>query len=560
MDPIWVKSYPPGVPATYDFPKVPVTQLLDDSVQRFPNRVALEFHGNTITYKQLAEQVDRFASVLASMGVTRGTRVGTLTPNVPQMVVAFFATLRLGGIIVCNNPLYTERELEHQINDSGIEVLLVLDLMYPKVKAIRDDCPALREVIVASVFENFSGIKAFLGPKLKKDAWLAIPSSEPVKRWKDLMSRAPGGAKQAEIDPQHDLALLQYTGGTTGVSKGVMLTHSNIVSNCYQAKLWLQDLKEGEETVMCALPLFHSYGQTMCMNVGIFTGATLVLEPNPRDAGGLLATVRRTKPTIFPGVPTLYQNLLAHPDLGKTDMRSVRLCASGAAPLPVEVQERWEKVTGGRLVEGYGLSETSPLSHCNPLYGKRKIGTIGLPVTSTECKLVDVDDPSKEVPAPGPGELCIRGPQVMQGYWNKQDETDQVIINGWLHTGDIAEIDEDGFFKIVDRKKDMILVGGFNVYPRDIEEVIYQNPKVLECAVIGVPGGKSGESVKAFIAPKPGETITEQEIDAFLRERLTGYKIPKAYEFRTELPKSMIGKVLRKELREDEKKKAQQGS
>ncbi|MCA1830254.1 MAG: long-chain fatty acid--CoA ligase, partial [Actinobacteria bacterium] len=474
MDETWVKSYPPGVPATYDFPNVPVTALLDDSAARFPDRVAVEFHGNRLTYKQLAREIDKCASVLRDLGVGKGTRVGTLMPNVPQMVITFFATLRLGGIIVCNNPLYTEPELEHQLNDAGIEVLVVLDLMYPKIKAVRDDCPKLREVIVASVFDNFSGIKAFLAPKMKKDAWLPIGAGEPVRKWKDLMRRARGGVPQEPVDPQHDLALLQYTGGTTGVSKGVMLTHYNIVANCYQAKLWLQDLKEGGETVMCALPLFHSYGQTMCMNVGVFAAATLVLEPNPRDAGGLLATVRRTKPTIFPGVPTLYQNLLAHPDLEKTDMHSVRLCASGAAPLPIEVQERWERVTGGRLVEGYGLSETAPMSHCNPLYGKRKIGTIGLPVTGTECKLVDVDDPSKEVPAPGPGELCIRGPQVMQGYWNKPEETDQVLINGWLHTGDIAEIDDDGFFKIVDRKKDMIIVGGFNVYPRDIEEVIYQ--------------------------------------------------------------------------------------
>jgi long-chain acyl-CoA synthetase len=292
------------------------------------------------------------------------------------------------------------------------------------------------------------------------------------------------------------------------------------------------------------------------MNLGILLGAMLVMVPNPRDMAHLLKTVSRTRPTLFPGVPTLYVNLLNHPDAAGVDLRSIKYCFSGAAPLPQEVQEQFEKVTGGKLVEGYGLSETSPISHGNPLDGKRKIGTIGLPVPNTECKLVDVDDPSKEIEPPGPGELCIRGPQIMLGYWNRQDETDEVLRDGWLHTGDIAEMDEDGFFKIVDRKKDMIIVGGFNVYPRDVEEILYQHPAVLECAVVGLPSKKSGETVKAYIVLKPGATATEQEIEAFCRERLTAYKVPKLYEFRAELPKTMVGKVLRRALLEEEKAKA----
>jgi long-chain acyl-CoA synthetase len=291
------------------------------------------------------------------------------------------------------------------------------------------------------------------------------------------------------------------------------------------------------------------------MNVGIMLAGKLVLEPNPRDLPAVLHTIGRTKPTIFPGVPTLYANLLAHPKLKETDMSSIRLCFSGAAPLPVEVQEQWEKVTGGRLVEGYGLSETSPIATGNPLYGKRKIGTIGLPVPETDIMLVDVDDPSKVVSPPGPGELCIKGPQVMQGYWNRPDETQEVLRDGWLYTGDIAEVDEDGFFKIVDRKKDMIIVGGFNVYPRDVEEVLYSNPKVLEAAVIGKPNPRSGETVKAFIVLKPGQTMDAKEIEAYTRENLTAYKVPKEFEFRDDLPKTMVGKVLRRALVEEERQK-----
>jgi long-chain acyl-CoA synthetase len=557
MDRIWVKSYPPGVPATLELPEKPLTALLDESVQKFPNNIATDFEGQTLTYAQLGQAVDRFAGVLRDLGVGKGTRVGTLLPNLPQNVITYYAALRLGGIMVENNPLYTERELEHQLNDAGIEVLVTMDQMYPKIKAIRNELPKLREVIVTNVFDAFKGIKALLGPMTKKgkSVLAPVPRSEPVKFWKDVMKGAKGGVPQTPVDAKEDLALLQYTGGTTGVSKGVMLTHFNLVSNCTQATAWFTDAEPGKESVLIALPLFHSYGQTVCMNLGIMLGGKLILEPNPRDLPAVLRTINRTRPTIFPGVPTLYANLLAHPKLKETDMTSIRLCLSGAAPLPGEVQEQWEKVTGGRLVEGYGLSETSPCTHGNPLYGKRKIGTIGLPLPETDCMLVDVEDPSKEVPAPGPGELCIKGPQVMQGYWNRQDETTEVLRNGWLYTGDIAEVDDEGYFKIVDRKKDMILVGGFNVYPRDVEEVLYANPKILECAVIGKPNARSGETVKAFIVLKPGETMTAEEAEKYCRENLTAYKVPKEFEFVDDLPKTMVGKVLRRQLVEQERQK-----
>lgn len=557
MEPIWLKSYPKGVPHTIDYPDVPVTALLDQSAARFPNNPAIDFQGARMTYAQLRDTVDRFASALEKLGVGKGTRVGIILPNLPQNVVAYYATLRLGGIVVENNPMYTERELTHQLEDAGVEVLVTLDLFYDKVKAIRPELPKLREVVVTDVFDGLHGLKAKLGRLLKgKQLSKPVPASENVRQYRDLISSGTTGTKQAHLNPKEDLALLQYTGGTTGVSKGVMLTHFNLVANCYQGASWFTGMKPGQERVCIALPIFHSYGQTVCMNLAIHLGGLMILVPNPRDLPALLKTLARTKPTVFPGVPTLYANLLALPDLKEHDLSSIRACLSGAAPLPLEVQQQWQRTVGGNLVEGYGLSETSPISHANPLDGSGKIGTIGMPVPDTECKLVDVDNPRKEIKPPGPGELCIKGPQVMQGYWNRPDETEVTIIKGWLHTGDVAEVDTDGYFKIVDRKKEMILVGGFNVYPRDVEEILYQNPKVLEAAVVGIPHARSGEQVKAFIVLKPGMQATEKEFEDFCRERLTAYKVPKQYEFRSELPKTMVGKVLRRVLLEEEKQKA----
>ena len=556
MEPRWFKSYPPGVPERVEVPEAPLTKLLDDSVARFPDNPAIFFEGSRMTYRQLGEAVNRFASALAKLGVKKGTRVGFILPNLPQNVIAYYATLRLGGTVIENNPQYTERELTHQLEDAGVEVVITLDRFYELLAKVRPHVPMLREVIVTTVFDGVGGIKGMLGPILKRKLLVPIPAGAQVRKWKDVMRSGDGRVQQAPIDPHTDLALLQYTGGTTGLSKGVMLTHHNLVANAYQGRAWFAKAEPGKEVGMVALPIFHSYGQTVCMNLGIMLAGMLVLVPDPRDMTHLLKIVNDTRPTLFPGVPTLYINMLNHPDLSKTDMTSIKFCFSGAAPLPLEVQEQFEAVTGGVLVEGYGLSETAPISHGNPLEGKRKIGTIGLPVPNTECKLVDVDDPSKEVEPPGPGELCIKGPQVMQGYWNKPEETAEVLRDGWLYTGDIAEMDEDGFFKIVDRKKDMIIVGGFNVYPRDVEEILYQHPKVRECAVVGIPGGKSGETVKAYIVVKSGVTLTKEEIETFSREHLTAYKVPKLWEFRDDLPKTMVGKVLRRALLEEEKAKA----
>ena len=553
----WTANYPPGVPETYDYPVVPVTQFLDDAARNYANAPALDFMGNRLTFAQLKQQVDRFASALKTLGVGKGTPVGLVLPNLPQNVIAYYAALRLGGIVIENNPMYTERELQHQLEDAGVEVLITLDQFYAKVKAIRPELPKLREIVVTNVFDAMHGLKALIGPMTKKgkEAMAPVSKAEPVRFWKDVLKSASGSVQQAQLDPKTDLALLQDTGGTTGVSKGVMLTHYNLVANAWQNRVWLTDMQPGKEIGIAALPLFHSYGQTICMNLSTLCAGLLVLIPNPRDIKNLLREIDRTKPTLFPGVPTLYVNLLNHPDLKNYKLDSIRVCVSGAAPLPVEVQQQWEKVTGGKLVEGYGLSETSPSTHANAIYGKRKPGAIGLPLPDTDCMLVDVDDPTKIVPPPGPGELVIKGPQVMQGYWNRPDETAEVLKDGWLYTGDIAEVDDEGYFKIVDRKKDMIIVGGFNVYPRDVEEILYQNPKILEAAVIGIRDKKSGETVKAFIVLKSGQTATEDEIEAFCRERLTAYKVPKLYEFRKDLPKTMVGKVLRRALAEEERAK-----
>jgi len=361
-----------------------------------------------------------------------------------------------------------------------------------------------------------------------------------------------------DIDPAEDLAVLQYTGGTTGVSKGAMLTHRNLVANVHQCLAWFPDIRMGKESILCTLPFFHSYGMTVDMNFGVLSGSTLVLIPNPRDLHMVLKAITKHRPTLFPGVPAMYIALINNPDVqsGKMDVTSIRACLSGAAPLPVEVQQEFERLTGGKLVEGYGLSESSPVTHANPLDGIRKAGSIGMPVPNTEVRVVDVEDRAKELPLGEIGELAVKGPQVMKGYWNMPEETDNVMdADGWLYTGDIAQADETGFFYIVDRKKDMIIASGYNIYPRDVEEVIFEHPKVEDVAVAGIPDPKRGETVKAYVVLKEGQTATEEEIIEFCRDKLSKYKVPTAVEFRTELPKTMVGKVLRRVLVEEEKKK-----
>ncbi|MFL6138925.1 MAG: AMP-binding protein [Frankiaceae bacterium] len=557
----WLASYPAEVPPDYDFPAVPMTRFLDDAAAAFPTRTALAFLGSTMTYRELREAVDRFASALAGLGVRKGDRVALVLPNCPQNVIAFYATLRLGAVVVEHNPLYTAHEMGHQLADCGAVVAIVLDKVHETVAQVRGGT-ALRHVVVTSVTDYLPRSKQLLLklplPAIqKRRAEIAadVPSDADVLSFTKLLAGASGSAPQADIDPAADLALLQYTGGTTGLSKGAMLTHANLVANAYQGRLWLVDARAGQETTLAVLPLFHAYGLTLCMSITVLLGGTLVLLPR-FDLGMVFEAVDRWRPTVFPGVPPIYKAIIDSPEAAKHDLRSIRACVSGAMKLPLEIQEQFERITGGRLVEGYGMTETSPITHANPLAGQRKTGTIGLPITGTRCRIVDQDDPAVVV-APGqPGELVIAGPQVMRGYWQRQEETaDAFTADGYFRTGDIAVMDDDGFFSIVDRKKELIIAGGFNIYPSEVEEVLFRHPGVADCAVAGVPDAYRGETVKAFIVPKPGHELTEAEVIEHCKRELAAYKVPKLVELRAELPRTMVGKVLRRVLVEEERAK-----
>jgi long-chain acyl-CoA synthetase len=556
----WLDNYPPGVPERVELPKASLAGLLEAAARDFPHAPALHFEGRTISYAQLHQQARRFSGVLAGLGVGRGTKVGLILPNCPQAVVALFGALRLGATVVQNNPLYTERELGHQLADAGVEVLVCLDLTYERVKALRSRT-SIREVIVTSVLDELSGLKRRLAPYTKKGkaASASIGKDEPVRRWRDALASAPAAPELVEVDADHDLALLQYTGGTTGVSKGVMLSHANLRSNVEQVRAWFPDADPGREVMMAVLPFFHVYGLTVCLLLGMRLGAALVLLPR-FDLDGVLAAVDRYRPTLFPGVPTMYVAINNEVEKGGHDLSSIKACLSGAAALPLEVAERFERFSGGRLVEGYGLSESSPVAIANPIYGKRKAGTIGMPIPDTLARIADPDDPSRTMPAGDKGELALAGPQVMQGYWNQPDETAQVLRDGWLLTGDMAVMDEEGYFSIVDRKKELIIAGGYNIYPREVEEVLYEHPKILEVCVAGVPDSYRGEIVKAFVVLRPGEQASTDEIREFAKTRLAAYKVPRAVEFRDELPKTLIGKVLRRALIEEEQARQKAGS
>jgi long-chain acyl-CoA synthetase len=558
----WLDNYPPGVPEHVELPKASLAGLLEDAARDFPHAPALHFEGRTISYAQLHQQARRFSGVLAGLGVGRGTKVGLILPNCPQAVVALFGALRLGATVVQNNPLYTERELDHQLADAGVEVLVCLDLTYDRVKALRART-SIREVIVTSVLDELPGLKRRLAPYTRKGkaASASIGKDEPVRRWREALASAPATPELVEVDADNDLALLQYTGGTTGVSKGVMLSHANLRANVEQVRAWFPDADPGREVMMAVLPFFHVYGLTVCLLLGLRLGAALVLLPR-FDLDGVLAAVDKYRPTLFPGVPTMYVAINNAVEKGGHDLSSIKACLSGAAALPLEVAERFERFSGGRLVEGYGLSETSPVAIANPIYGKRKAGTIGMPIPDTLARVADPDDPSRTMPAGERGELALAGPQVMKGYWNQPDETAQVLVDGWLLTGDMAVMDEEGYFSIVDRKKELIIAGGYNIYPREVEEVLYEHPKILEVCVAGIPDSYRGEIVKAFVVLRPGEQASSDEIREFAKTRLAAYKVPREVEFRDELPKTMIGKVLRRALVEEEqaKQKAETGA
>ncbi|HEY47416.1 MAG: hypothetical protein AMJ88_02470 [Anaerolineae bacterium SM23_ 63] len=558
----WLKFYEPHVPEHIDYPEMTLPEALEETARKHPDHVAHIFKDSKITYREHIEAVNRFAAALQGLGVKKGDRVAIHLPNCPQFPISYAATLKIGGIVVPCNPVYTARELNHQLNDSGAEVIVTLSAMYPIIKHIRSETK-LRHVVVAKIKTFFPTLTKLLFTLLleKKSGHKADISGDENTYWfSDLLAEAPEKPQPVDIS-WDDTAVLMYTGGTTGVSKGAQLTHKNIFVNAYQVITWVNGM-DAKNTVLTAIPLYHSYGMTCCMNPGAITPGTTILVPDPRDVEDVLKSIHKYRPDLYPGVPALYISINNHPDVKKYDLTSLKACNSGAAPLPVEVQQQFQKITGARLVEGYGLSEASPVTHANPIYGECRLGTIGLPYPDTEVKIVDADTGERVLGIGEIGELCIRGPQVMKGYWNMPTETANTLRTGpeggepWLHTGDIAVMDKDGYSQIVDRKKDMILgAGGYNIYPREIEDVLFENPKILEAGVAGVPVPGKGERVKAFVVLKPGETATEEEILAFLREKVAPYKVPKYVEFRDELPKTLTGKVLRRALVEEETKR-----
>jgi len=548
MDRPWLKFYEEGVPHHIPYPAIPLYHLLDNAVKNFPEHDAVIFLDRTITYRQLGEEVTRVASGLAQKGLKKGQRMAIMLPNCPQYIVAYYAILKIGGIVVNVSPMYVERELEFQLRDAGVEIILALRDLFPRLEAVREKIP-LKTIILTDLIETGDL------PKQKSGTTAASGVYEYAEVL-EMGRRLP--PPYVQVDP-NEVALLQYTGGTTGISKGAMLTHRNLVSDVLQCVSWNHDAVKGEERMLAVLPFFHVYGMTVTMNEAIELAATIILLPR-FNVDEALEAINLYQPTRFPGVPTMYMAIINHPQLKNYNLSSIRVCSSGSAPMPIEAQKRFEELTGAKISEGYGLTEASPVTHANPFNGKRKIGSIGLPRPDVDAKIVDLKTGQKDLPPGEEGELCIRGPQVMLGYWNRPEETKKTLRNGWLYTGDIGRMDEEGYFYIVDRKKDMIICSGYNVYPREIEEVLYQHPKIQEACIVGIPDPYRGETVKAFVVLKEKEQASAEEIIEFCQKNMAKYKVPTSIEFRQELPKSHIGKVLRKILREEEEKKSSSDS
>jgi long-chain acyl-CoA synthetase len=554
----WFAYYDQWVPRRLEYPEVPLQHFLSASAKKYPDREAIIFLGARLTYRALDEAANRFAVALVDRGLMKGDRVSLFLPNCPQMVIAYYGTLRAGGVVVSTSPLYSPNELEHQLNDSGAQTIVALSKLYPLVKEVAPRT-GLKRIIVTNIKEYFPPVLRLLFTILKEKKEghrVAIERHAGTELFLDVLASAPARRPSVEVSPD-DPALLQYTGGTTGVAKGAVLTHRNLVANTLQAGAWLVKEKGEKEIFLGAVPFFHVYGMTVVMNLCISLGDMMVLLPHFRVKEALEA-IAKYRPTIFPGVPTMYVAINHYPKVGKYDLRSIKACLSGAAPLPLEVQNGFESLTGARLVEGYGLTEASPVTHANPLYGARKVGTIGVPLPDTDARIVDLETGERTLPAKEIGEVVVRGPQVMAGYWNRSDETAMVLKDGWLYTGDIGYMDEQGYFTIVDRKKEMIIVGGFNVYPREVEEPLYEHSKVKEAVAVGLPDPYRGETVKVYIVLKEGQSATEEEIIDFCKKKMAKYKVPTLVEFRKELPKTLVGKVLRRALREEELAKKKQ--
>ena len=552
---LWHKSYAEGVPWSIDYEKLTVSEGLARSARRFPNQVALNYMGKKITYKQLHELVNRFARALTDLGVKEGDKVATILPNIPQTIIANMAAFRIGAVVVLNNPLYTERELQYQLDDSDSKIAITLTLLVPRIEKIMPETK-VEKVIGCQISTYLPFPKKQLFPYVRKAMYKKIEPTDTVLRFEDLVkSYPPEPVKDKGL--WEELSTIIYTGGTTGLAKGVMLSHKNISVNVQQFAAWFPDLSPGGESLIGTFPVFHAAGFTACQNFFCWMAWEHCMIPRP-EPKGVIEILKRDKPDFLPGVPTIFVGLLAEPEFREMDLSFIRGFFSGAAPLAADTIRDLKELTGATILEVYGQSETAPIATVTPWGGEIKPGTVGIPVPDTDIRIVDLETGEEELPRGEIGEIIVKGPQNMMGYYKKPEETAQALRNGWVYTGDIGFFDEDGYLTIVDRKKDMIIAAGYNIYPVEIDNVLFEHPKILEACAVGVPDRYRGETLKAFIVTKEGETLTEEEVIAYCRERLASYKVPREIEFVEALPKSVVGKILRRELRDQEIKKARE--
>lgn len=547
----WLRKYPDGIEWAGAIPRGPLFKALDGAVASYPQSPALNFLGKRYSYEDVDHLVRRAAKGLQVLGVEKGTRVGLFLPNCPYSVIMYYAILRVGGVVVNYSPLYVERELAHQVEDSGTRFMFTLDLgvLYPKMAAVLSHTP-LEKIITGRMADILPFPKNLLYPLVKRKDVASVPRDERHATFADL-THNDGDYAPVEVHGD-DIAVLQYTGGTTGVPKGAMLTHNNLYANAYQCVKWFPGVVQGGERMLVVLPLFHVFAMSAAMNMAVLMAAEMILLPR-FEVQQVLETINKNSPTLFPGVPTMYTAINARQDLDKYDLSSTKYCISGGAALPVEVKKTFERLTGCTLVEGYGLTETSPVAACNPLEGSNKVGSIGLPVPQTIIEIRSLEEPTAKMPPGEKGEICIKGPQVMPGYWQNQEATDAVLKEGFLLSGDVGYMDEDGYTFIVDRAKDMILCGGFNVYPGNIEEAVYEHPAVSEVVCIGIPDEYRAESPKVFYTVKPESAVSPEELKEFLQGRLSKVEMPREIEQRETLPKTLVGKLSKKELVEEER-------
>ena len=558
---VWHKQYDEGVPNEVEVPDLRLHDFLEQSAKDFPDRPCSIFKGAVITYREMSELTDRLAAGLVARGVAKGDRVAIFMPNSPQFVIAFYAILKAGGVVVATNPLYTHREIEHQMNDSGAELMLVMSNFYNVVKEVRPDT-RLEEIIVTNIKEYLPPVIRLLFTLAKERSGGHRVTLEQGDEWMQevLSQHTAADRPDLEIDA-NDTALFQYTGGTTGLSKGAIGLHRNLVANTLQGEAWLSAVGEdpGQGVTLMAIPMFHVYGLVVGMAVAVKSAAAMVMIPNPRDLKDVLSSIDKYRPTLYPGVPAMYNAINNHPDVlaGKYDLSSIKACISGSAPLLRETKVKFEELTGGKLVEGFGLTESLVATHANPIMGENRIGSIGVPFPNVDSRIISLDDDVTVLEPNGVGELVIKSPSIMKGYHNMPTETANTVRDGWLYTGDIAYMDDDGYFYIVDRKKEMIKPSGFQVWPREVEEAIAENPKVLDVGVAGIPDAYRGESVKAWVVLKPDQTATVEELQGWCRDRIAPFKVPTQIEFRDELPKTTVGKILRRELVRQDKEKVE---